>query len=213
MAFGDLKVTKGSQGLTIIIPYDGAPSVWVFIPHATGEQRRISIGWRGVITPGATKLWLYAVFGFEEAIQGLLVDWWNNLASQPKHYTRDNLEELIADVTSRAPRTGENRTTVTIAALEKGGGAEHADGERYYVWGELSGDTGYPAARDAEVGIRLVSPALETSRGRALVTSLLRHTLGSPVTEWDAAQLVDQLRTRVSHADSATNVEVGRTAA
>jgi len=152
MSFGEFRNELTNQGHLIVIPYDGAPAVQLFLPYEKqAEHEKVAVFWKGWLTPGTAADWVNTAFSLVNGDPHCVSEVWSAKAAPPSTYGKTELDLLLNNLQQAVPDA-----TVTLLVQ-----TNEPQDDRFYVWGDLRQQPA-PAGQSAdlpnggvsEVGIR-----------------------------------------------------------
>jgi hypothetical protein len=195
MAFGEFQSRRDHHGQWMVIPYDGAPSVQLFLPdRKTHTSNGAVVFWKGWLTPDAVVAWVGVAFALVEGNPQCESELWSSQIAKPQVYQRGTLGALSQNL------AGVKEDVVVTLRVQ----SEPSTETRFYVWGDLRQgpspagmEMSLPDGGVSEVGIE-VSPAdLRESTGKAIIGNLLMKSSSLKLETDEIEDLLHQLESKL----------------
>jgi hypothetical protein len=196
MAFGASMNRVNDHGRWITIPYDGKPTMQLFIPQTREGNSQVILFWRGYLVPHVLAEWLKLTAALFENSIHCIADIWSDVPMQTKIYDASNIAGIESDL---SPISGEVMVALDIHETIP-------PKSRFYVWADLRPTQAVAHSNvgndgDAcEVGIKLAPDDLfDSSAGKAIVSRLIRKSSPIEFNEWEIEDLFSQLHSKLLH--------------
>ena len=195
MAFGEFQDRRDHHGQWMVIPYNGTPSVQLFLPDRKADASRGAvIFWKGWLTPDAVNEWLSVAFALVDDDLRCESEIWSSEVGTPQSYQKATLGDLSKNL------AGVKEDAVVTLRIHSQPGSR----TRFYVWGDLrhgptaaGSEMSLSGGDVPEVGVEVSPTDLREGTGRAIIVNLLIKSSTLKLALDEAEDLMHQLESKL----------------